>query len=194
MPPVRALAALALVVLAAPLAAQPAPSAYAGMEGRDIKALSPDDIAELRRGGGWGLALSAELNGAPGPAHLLELAEAIPLDPAQIAAIRDLHARMLAEAIPAGERLIALEAALEAGFRARSLDDAALTALLDEIGLARAALRAIHLRTHLRTPELLTPAQIARYAELRGYVAADPCAAVPPGHNPEMWRRHNRCD
>lgn len=47
---------------------------YAGMQNRAIKSLSDNDINELRRGGGWGLALSAELNGMPGPAHLLEQA------------------------------------------------------------------------------------------------------------------------
>ncbi|CAN7503757.1 hypothetical protein LJR255_003422 [Pararhizobium sp. LjRoot255] len=38
-------------------------SAYAGEEVRSIKSLSEDDISELRRGGGWGLAKAAELNG-----------------------------------------------------------------------------------------------------------------------------------
>jgi hypothetical protein len=53
---------------------------YAGMQSRAIKSLSDNDINELRRGGGWGLALAAELNGMPGPAHLLELKDKIPLD------------------------------------------------------------------------------------------------------------------
>ncbi len=52
-------------------------SKYSGQEQRIIKSLSPDDIAELRRGGGWGLAKAAELNGVPGPVHLLEMKEAI---------------------------------------------------------------------------------------------------------------------
>ena len=49
------------------------PLPYAGLEARAIKSLSAADVQELRRGGGWGLALPAELNGVPGPAHLLEL-------------------------------------------------------------------------------------------------------------------------
>ena len=52
---------------------------YAGMQNRAIKSLSDNDINELRRGGRWGLALSAELNGMPAPAHLLELKDQIPL-------------------------------------------------------------------------------------------------------------------
>jgi hypothetical protein len=50
---------------------------YAGLQNRAIKSLSDNDINELRRGGGWGLALAAELNGMPGPAHLLELKDQI---------------------------------------------------------------------------------------------------------------------
>ena len=42
---------------------------YAGLETRAIKSLSDEDIAELRRGGGWGLALPAVLSGLPGPAR-----------------------------------------------------------------------------------------------------------------------------
>ncbi len=37
-------------------------SKYIGQENRAIKSLSSEDIAELERGGGWGLAKAAELN------------------------------------------------------------------------------------------------------------------------------------
>lgn len=70
---------IALPILIAAFAAQAAEtnhsraSKYAGQQKRLIKSLSPGDIAELRRGGGWGLAKAAELNGLPGPAHLLDM-------------------------------------------------------------------------------------------------------------------------
>ena len=48
---------------------------YAGLEVRSIKALPEQQIADLRAGRGMGLALAAELNGYPGPMHVLELAE-----------------------------------------------------------------------------------------------------------------------
>jgi len=60
-------------------------SPYAGQEQRDIKSLSKEDIAELEKGGGWGLAKAAELNGVPGPAHLLEMRKEIGLSANQIA-------------------------------------------------------------------------------------------------------------
>ena len=52
-------------------------SKYVGEEYRKIKSLSPDDVEELKKGGGWGLAKAAELNGLPGPAHILEMEDKI---------------------------------------------------------------------------------------------------------------------
>jgi hypothetical protein len=169
-------------------------SPYAGQETRAIKSLSESDIAELRRGGGWGLAKAAELNGVPGPAHLLELKDQIPLTEAQEAEIRAIFERMQAEAITAGERLIALEAELEADFRAGTVTGESLRESLAKIAAARAELRFVHLSTHLKTPAILSKSQIARYNALRGYGEGDPCAQVPEGHDPAMWRRHNGCD
>lgn len=167
-------------------------SPYAGFETRAIKSLSEADLDELRRGGGWGLALAAELNGVPGPAHLLELRDEIPLSAEQVAAIQTTFDEMQAEAIEAGVRLIEAEETIEAAFRAGALDDERLRALIVEAEAARAELRFIHLSRHLSTPPLLNADQIARYNTLRGY-GSDPCANVPEGHNPEMWRRHNNC-
>jgi hypothetical protein len=52
---------------------------YAGLEARSIKALSQQQIDDLKAGRGMGLALAAELNGYPGPMHVLELADALHL-------------------------------------------------------------------------------------------------------------------
>jgi hypothetical protein len=46
--------------------AQHAP--YAGMQTRPVKALTEQQLADLKAGRGMGLALAAELNGYPGPA------------------------------------------------------------------------------------------------------------------------------
>src|ERR1700704_5523041 len=133
--------------------AQPGPAMpYAGQDARDIKSLSAEDIAELRRGGGWGFAKPAELNGMPGPAHLLELKDQIGLRPEQAAAIQSIFDRMRANAIHEGERLIALEQALDEQFRGRSVTDRSLREVLAEIEKSRQALRYIHLAAHLETP------------------------------------------
>lgn len=165
---------------------------YAGFETREIKSLSEQDIEELRRGGGWGLALPAELNGRPGPAHLLELGEELNLSASQIEAISSIYEQMRTDAVAAGERFIAAEAALSDAFADSDLSDERLRDLLAEAAEARAELRFIHLSQHLSTPEILNDAQIQRYSILRGY-ADDPCENVADGHDPEMWRRHNGC-
>lgn len=185
---------LLALALSWPLIAGAETSPYAGMEGREIKALSETDIAELQRGGGWGLALAAELNGAPGPSHLLELKDEIGLSTEQVSGIETIFAAMQAEAVPIGEQLIAAEAAIEAAFRKGGVPEDELRALIDAAGAARTELRFIHLKRHLETPPLLTPEQIARYNELRGYGKADPCAMVPEGHDPAMWKKHNGCE
>jgi len=170
-------------------------SPYAGQEGRPIKSLSQKDIDELRRGGGWGLAKAAELNGVPGPAHLLELKEKIPLSSNQVEAIEALYETMRSQAIAEGEKLIVLEQRLEEHFRTAAITEDMLRELLSEIAASQQRLRYIHLSTHLQTPRLLTKAQIARYNALRGYGSPQPCSQAPPaGHSLEMWRKHNGCN
>ena len=156
-------------------------SPYAGLGTREIMSLSEEDIKALRQGSGWGLALPAELNGVPGPVHLLELKEELVLSEDQISAIEAIQAEMRAEAIEAGERFIVAEAALDAAFAAADLDEARLRHLIKAAEAARADLRLIHLSRHLSTPALLTDEQIDRYSELRGY-GSEACRAHVEGH------------
>lgn len=152
------------------LAAQPAhTSGYAGQEAREIKSLSRGDIAELRRGGGWGLARAAELNGVPGPVHLLEMKDRIALSEDQAGDISALYKDMKGKAIAQGEKLIALERRLDRHFSSGTITDEILRGLLTDIAAARRALRYIHLAAHLATPEILSAAQIDKYNALRGY-------------------------
>jgi len=170
-------------------------SPYAGQESRKISSLSPDDIAELKKGSGWGLAKAAELNGLPGPAHLLEMKDEIPLSAVQIARIEEVRDEMRVEAKTQGQILIDLERALDQGFKEREFSPESLEAALDELGRVRAKLRYAHLAAHLQTPDILSDEQVDQYNRLRGYATnADPCANVPSGHNAAMWRKHNGCE
>ncbi len=168
-------------------------SKYAGEEKREIKSLSETDIEELKNGKGWGLAKAAELNGLPGPAHLLEMKEEIHLSAKQIRAIEDLFKKMKQEAIPLGLELIELERELNNHFSNRTITDELLGILLERIARIQKKLRYVHLSTHLETPNILTPEQIALYNKLRGYSSDDPCENIPKGHDPEMWKRHHNC-
>lgn len=169
------------------------PAPYAGLETRDIKGLSEEDVKELQRGGGWGLALPAELNGLPGPAHLLELQTELELSAEQVRTITAIYEEMRVAAMAAGERFIAAEAAISDAFAGPDLSEETLHSLLADAAEARTELRFIHLSRHMSTPEILSDRQIERYNILRGY-ADDPCTNVPEGHNPDLWRRHNGCE
>src|SRR5579883_151022 len=89
--------AVAGIVHAAACGAAAAQSPYAGLEARPVKALSDEQIADLKAGRGMGLALAAELNGYPGPRHLLDLADQLSLTPAQRAEVQRLFDAMAAE-------------------------------------------------------------------------------------------------
>jgi Spy/CpxP family protein refolding chaperone len=165
---VTTLAFAALLAAASPAAAQPSP--YAGHTERDIKALSSEQIDDLLHGRGMGLALAAELNGYPGPKHVLELAAELGLSDEQRAAVARVHDDMQSEAVELGRRTIDAERRLDALFAGGEASSEALRAALEELGDLQAALRHAHLDAHLATKALLTEAQVRRYDELRGYV------------------------
>jgi Spy/CpxP family protein refolding chaperone len=162
------LAIAALLALAGTSAAQ-SPQPYAGLDTRDIKALSAEQIADLRAGRGMGLALAAELNGYPGPRHTLDFADQLGLSDDQRARVQRLFDEMAAEAAQLGEKLIQQEAQLDRLFADRTASFDSLNAATAAIGETQGALRQVHLKYHLLTTPLLTPHQVRRYAELRGY-------------------------
>ena len=170
----RPLLCVVILLLAAPVMAQqhrPAQghSPYAGLQDRPVKALSEQQLADLRAGRGMELALAAELNGYPGPLHVLEFAEQLNLSSEQRRRVAEQHASMKAEAVSVGERLIAQETALDGHFKDRTITPENLATLTALIGETQGLLRAVHLKYHLAMAELLTAEQSRRYAELRGY-------------------------
>jgi hypothetical protein len=164
------LASIAFALATATLPAQ-SQQPYAGLEARAIKALSEQQIADLRTGRGMGLALAAELNGYPGPMHVLELGDSLGLSDQQRRKMEELFTAMKAEAIPLGQRLITQEVDLDRQFAEKTITEVSLAAATDAIGATQAALRRTHLKYHLLARDTLTPVQVQRYAELRGYRA-----------------------
>jgi Spy/CpxP family protein refolding chaperone len=178
------IAIAASLVAAGAAQAQHAPaSPYSGLERRPVKALSDQQIADLRAGRGMGLALPAELNGYPGPVHVLELGDRLGLTDEQRTRVQELHAAMKAETVPLGERLIAQETELDRQFATKSVTPASLQAATADIGATQGALRGAHLRYHLSTLEVLTPGQVLRYGRLRGYGGSDGHGHHGSGHN-----------
>jgi Spy/CpxP family protein refolding chaperone len=163
--------AASLICVSAP--AQPA-SPYAGEQAREIKALSPREVAQLREGAGMGFAKAAELNRHPGPMHALENADALQLSEAQRQALQSLMARHKAEARALGARVVELEGELDALFASGKASAASIDALLARLAEVSARLRGSHLKTHVETTALLTARQVDRYVEVRGYAGDKP--------------------
>jgi hypothetical protein len=142
---------------------------YAGQQARAIKALSDDDIAALRNGEGMGMAKAAELNGYPGPAHVLALAGQLGLTDTQRRDVQAIFDRMSAAAKSLGGELIAQEQTLDQLFVKGVITPDRLAAATAAIAELQGRLRAVHLSPHRETRGLLNADQIARYEQLRGY-------------------------
>jgi hypothetical protein len=76
---------------------------------------------------------------------------------------------MKSEAQPLGSTLIGQESDLDRQFAGKSITPESLKALTAAIAVTQGSLREAHLKYHLLTAAILTPPQMRRYAELRGY-------------------------
>lgn len=142
---------------------------YAGQESREIKAMSPEDVQSYLSGKGMGLAKAAELNGYPGPSHVLALAAALELSAGQREQTESLFRSMEAKAVSLGRPLIEEERKLDRSFAERTVTPASLAQSLSRIGQLQARVREAHIEAHLAQVAILTPEQVVRYRVLRGY-------------------------
>ena len=160
---------LVVALITSPLYA----SSYAGEQQREIKALSADDIDGYLTGAGMGLAKSAELNGYPGPLHVLELADDLALSAEQKSATQSLYDQVKQRAKTLGSDVIQQEQVLEQMFRDDTITPQALNAQVEKISALQGELRAAHLMAHIEQTRVLSAAQIEIYQQLRGYADAD---------------------
>lgn len=169
----KRLALFALILAAMPAAADTAHHGqpYAGLDSREIKALSPEEIADLAAGRGMGLALAAELNGYPGPRHVLDLAQELQLTGEQQQQTNALFEAMRAETSALGAELIKAERALDRLFAEKRATLETIAAATERAGAIEAKLRAAHLRYHLAMIDVLTTDQVMAYNHLRGYAS-----------------------
>jgi Spy/CpxP family protein refolding chaperone len=164
-------AVVAWILAATPAAADTAHHGqpYAGLEAREIKALSPEEIADLAAGRGMGLALAAELNGYPGPRHVLDLAQELQLTAEQQSKTSALFEAMRTETSALGADLIEAERALDRLFAEKRATPETVAAATERAGAIEATLRAAHLRYHLAMIGVLTTDQVTAYNHMRGY-------------------------
>ncbi len=145
------------------------PSAYAGDTDRTVKALSAEETAGLLEGRGLGLARAAELNGYPGPLHVLELADSLALSGEQRAEAQRLFDAVQADARPLGAQIVEMERHLDQLFARGEATEEMVARMTEHIGEARGRLRAVHLNAHIAMRDALTPEQVTAYDRLRGY-------------------------
>lgn len=165
---------LFLLVIPLHALAQERHSPYAGERQREIKALSADEVNAYLAGQGMGLALAAELNGYPGPVHVLELAKQLYLTESQKAQTEKLRSAMLRKTTESGRLIVERERELDWSFASGEIDESRLRTLAGEIARLQGELRVAHLQTHLEMKRILTPEQIRIYSELRGYEHGKP--------------------
>lgn len=134
-----------------------------------MASLSDEDAKGFLDGRGMGLAKAAELNGHPGPMHVLELAEELKLTAEQRRAVKAAFDRMKAKAKALGEAYVKAEQAVDGAFKSGTADAGEVAARVAEANRLLGEVRLSHLLAHVEITPLLTAEQRARYAELRGY-------------------------
>ena len=179
-PQALVLVLIACAAVVVPVLADTPSAPYAGQQTRTIKALSAEDIASLLKGEGMGMAKAAELNGYPGPAHVLTLAKELKLTESWREQIQTIFDRMSAAAKPLGAELVERERVLDQLFAKGDITADRLATETAAIAELQGRLRSIHLAAHLKTCALLNPDQIALYQQLRGY--GDPAAPTHHRH------------
>lgn len=127
----------------------------------------PTDRAALEGSEGAGMALYAEMNGYPGPKHIIELQDQLRLSDDQLKEVQALFDEMHEAARSKGEEIIAEEEKLHALFAGRTATESNVKALAMSIGRLRGELRAVHLMAHVQAERVLTNEQKASYVELR---------------------------
>jgi hypothetical protein len=172
----------ALIAFSASAQASESPSPYQSLATRSVKALSDKDADDLLAGRGAGYALAAELNGYPGPVHVLELADKLHLSTQQRSRTQAAFDVMQNEAKAIGAEIVAAEQSLDRAFAAATLDKDDLARRSEKLGQLYGRYRAAHLKAHLDMKALLSPHQVALYDNLRGYVSGSGAPASPSPH------------
>jgi Spy/CpxP family protein refolding chaperone len=152
-------------------AAQMSQSGYVGEEKREIKALSVADVEGYLKGEGMGLAKAAELNGYPGPKHVLEMGDHLKLTAEQKLSIEKIRSEMSADAIRLGAAIVERERELDSLFAKGEITSEKLQSLVTAIARLQGELRTAHLRAHLALKPVLSADQTKMYNQMRGYGA-----------------------
>jgi Spy/CpxP family protein refolding chaperone len=182
------IAVFALLGLAIAYAAD---TPYAGQQTRAIKALSDQEVRDYVDGRGMGSSKAAELNHYPGPMHVLADSSRLELTDRQKSETQSVLDAMSAVAKRSGAAIVAKEAELDALYASGRAAPATLKELISDLARLQAEFRYAHLSAHLAMRTILTPEQITRYDEMRGYTAAGPGSAPSTEASPAHQHMHH---
>jgi Spy/CpxP family protein refolding chaperone len=127
----------------------------------------PADRETLLNGEGGGMGAYAELNGYPGPKHVLDMAAKLGLSAKQKLEVQEIYDDMLARARMVGKMIVKVEEELHYAFESGMLKQESVEDDAESIGKMRGTLRGIHLAAHVKTKEVLTKKQVEAYVALR---------------------------
>jgi uncharacterized protein (DUF305 family) len=144
-------------------------SPYLDQLNSSVRGLSQEEIDGLLAGEGMGYARSAELNGYPGPRHVLDMAGELQLNLEQTTSITAIFDDMKEQAVALGEEIVGAESLLGQSFADKTVSEESLQAQLSELTDLYSELRQVHLQAHLAVTPLLSAEQLEQYQTLRGY-------------------------
>lgn len=127
----------------------------------------PPDRETLEKSEGAGMAQYADVNGYPGPKHVLEMREELHLTDEQAKDIEAIFDEMSERSRAKGLAIIAEEQKLADLFISRKASQDRVEWLSSLIGTLRGELRAIHLTAHLQAAQVLSRDQCLTYGKLR---------------------------
>jgi Spy/CpxP family protein refolding chaperone len=127
----------------------------------------PPDRESLENSEGAGMGSYADLNGYPGPKHVLDMQDSLNLSEEQLKDVQSIFDAMKESTRSTGEAIIAREVELESLFRSGKATREVVKRVSKEIGALRGELRAAHLVAHIQAKQVLTKDQIATYDSLR---------------------------
>lgn len=171
-------------------------SPYVKQMNNQIKAITQKDLEGLKKGSGMpfgGMAKAAELNGLPGPRHVLDMSQQVKLTKDQQRKINKIFNKMNSEARKLGAHLIKIERQMDDQMKSGKINSSTLNDLVNKSATVYGKLRYSHLVAHLQTKNVLTKKQIDTYNKIRGYNTNNPCKNIPKGHPKEMWKNHHGC-
>jgi hypothetical protein len=149
-------------------------SPYIGQEGRSIKALSETEVRDLMEGRGMGSGQSGRAQFLSRPAPRARIGKSARSLRCAALGDRSSHGHHAQQGAAAWAQFIEAERTLDQAFAQGRIQSDELSLQVKAIAALQGELRAAHLATHIAQRALLTPAQIATYATLRGYQAAAP--------------------